>query len=382
MEKVSVAVVASVLFHAVVVSAALAYEPPKRCEPTGAAPIQIELIPAPVLPAPSEPLEVAMLDDSEIEAAAQADAIAPRKLARASISTSATHVDEVQPQVEPPGAIPPTRNPLLDMRRKRADLSIRPEYRDALDHAPAGSAPAVEVAPTGQLDPSGGGTYRSNQGTFSAKVGQDGSVKLKDAKNFNIHIPDPRKLAKLPKMIGQGISDWYAQEDKTPGDTTAQPLRSPGGEQDTKPDSGGTVPILGGGFDVSDALMRRHGQDPYASKKLKYLDSTRAERVQIGTKYRKAQLAQSTQLVQKNIDYLWSRTQDPAARKRGLFELWDDCAETGDASLVEGGRAARQLVLGVIRSKFPAGSAQAFTAAELAALNAKRQSKAAFAPYE
>jgi len=65
-----------------------------------------------------------------------------------------------------------------------------------------------------------------------------------------------------------------------------------------------------------------------------------------------------------------------------LFELWDECAETGDPDLVAGGQAARRLVIGAIRARFPAGSATAFTPAEIAAFARSQQSKATFQPYE
>jgi hypothetical protein len=39
-------------------------------------------------------------------------------------------------------------------------------------------------------------------------------------------------------------------------------------------------------------------------------------------------------------------------------------------------------VLGFIRSKLPAGTTEAFTAAELAHFNKQRKSQTAFAPYE
>ncbi|HEY5948879.1 MAG TPA: hypothetical protein VIV40_25485, partial [Kofleriaceae bacterium] len=139
---------------------------------------------------------------------------------------------------------------------------------------------------------------------------------------------------------------------------------------------------LSGEFDVTDAMMRRHGIDPYSSYKLKVLDDTREERAAIGKRYRTQQLAQSKQLMQKNLERLWSVAQDLAARKQGLFELWDDCAEAGSAELIAGGASARAHVIGFIRSKLPAGSTQAFTADELARFNKQRRSHATFSPYE
>jgi hypothetical protein len=180
-----------------------------------------------------------------------------------------------------------------------------------------------------ELQPDGQGT-KAEHHTFKTKFNPDGSVaSLDDKRNFRFH--------KIP---------------------------------------------LSGEFDITDAMMRHKGIDPYASYKLKVLDETRDERVAIGKRYRTQQLAQSKQLMQKNLERLWAITSDAAARKQGLFELWDDCAETGSDELVAGGISARAYVVGFIRSKLPAGSTDAFTATELAHFNKQRKSRATFAPYE
>ena len=133
-------------------------------------------------------------------------------------------------------------------------------------------------------------------------------------------------------------------------------------------------------FDATDALMRSHGMDPYASKKLKWLDDTREERYRIGKQHKHELLGKSAQLAMKNIDYLWSRTTDLRARKEGLFELWDDCAETGADDLVGGGRAARKLIVGIIRARLT--GSDGYTEPELAAFNARKKSTATFSPYD
>ncbi|HEU0034384.1 MAG TPA: hypothetical protein VFQ53_27365 [Kofleriaceae bacterium] len=363
--------------------------------------VEVEVIdvPAPApTPAVDPTLDVALVDETTLARLEPAPLPAPLPTKRTDrdrprIATSThettgvvvgpTTGEPVQP-VDPYATNPSGKNKYFDMRGHAPDLNLRRDFRDALDHVPAGTAPAPETEATGQLQPSGGGTYRSNQGVFTAKVDADGSVKLKDAKNLRLNFPDPRKIGKLPKAIGNGITNWYAQEDKIPTDPEREGLnknRSSGG--DTRPDHGqtATVPVAGGGFDLGDALMRKKGIDPYASKKLAYLDSTRDERVQIGTRYKQQQLAKSTQIVQKHLDQLWARQPDLAALKQALFELWDDCAEAGEPSVVEAGQAARKIVVGFIRAKLPAGGATAYTAAELVAFNRKRQSKTAFAPY-
>ncbi|HET9621456.1 MAG TPA: hypothetical protein VFP84_08830 [Kofleriaceae bacterium] len=270
---------------------------------------------------------------------------------------------------------------------------LRPELPagqwDAYDHVPRGTAPEVEIH-TGQLHDNGAAGKTSNQGPFTAKVAPDGTVKLSDRANLNVHLALPSA-----KQIASGLQAWYYKPDKTPGaDGQANaPLASalqvsPGATTNTgdpaQPQDRATtaiVPVLGGGFDITDAVMRGHGADPYASKKLKFLDATRDERVQLANKHRAEQLAQVPQIMQRNLAALWAARLDPGARKRALFELWDECVETGDPDAVAAGAAARRLVLGFIRGHLPAGSPDAYTADELAALAKVQQSRAAFTPY-
>src|SRR5262249_5595981 len=97
---------------------------------------------------------------------------------------------------------------------------------------------------------------------------------------------------------------------------------------------------------------------------------------------RKVDLAQSAQRMRQNLAIMWSHTTDPTARKVALFEMWDEIAETGDDDLVHGGVAARAYLVGFVRTKLPAGSADAFSPEELARFNARRHSQAVFAPYD
>jgi hypothetical protein len=180
-----------------------------------------------------------------------------------------------------------------------------------------------------ELQPDGAGT-KSDHDTFHIRYAPDGSARITDKRNLRVET---------------------------------------------------VFPAIAGRFDVTDALMRRQGIDPYASYKMKVLDATRDERVEIGSRYRTQQLARSRELMQNNLTALWARPLDAAARKEALFELWDDCAETGSEELVIAGRAARSQLVGFLRSKLPPGSADAFTADEVARLNARRKSRESFAPY-
>lgn len=168
-----------------------------------------------------------------------------------------------------------------------------------------------------ELKPSGRGTFRAVKRTFTAKVDADGGVALEDRR-----------------------------------------------EQ----------------LDTQDRMMQHLGIDPYAHEKLALLDRTRDQRVAVGERTRSTRLERAAELMKNNIDRLWAIATDLAARKAGLFELWDDCAETGNDEIVAGGAAARTFVIGVIRARLR--GRDAYTAEELARLNAGRRSKAVFAPYE
>ncbi|HEY1547038.1 MAG TPA: hypothetical protein VGG28_04435 [Kofleriaceae bacterium] len=137
---------------------------------------------------------------------------------------------------------------------------------------------------------------------------------------------------------------------------------------------------LGGSFDITDAFMRHHGVDPYAAEKRKFLDDTREERYEIGKRAQHEVLQHSGGLAYEALENVWAKTADVRARKQAVFELWDDCAESGNADLVEGGRAARAMIVAFIQARFV--GADAYTPDELAAFNAKKASRATFAPYE
>ncbi|MEO7729769.1 MAG: hypothetical protein ABIY55_02270, partial [Kofleriaceae bacterium] len=269
------------------------------------------------------------------------------------------------------------RSKLLTMRGPAIEHGLSQAFVDDMVARAKPLAPAVE--PSGELVPSAGGRHRSDQGSFRVDVDKDGTAHLSDAPNLHVGIALPRA-----RDIGNAISQWAEDPYRDPQAPKRQRLGEYKGQgDDTKTTSSNIVPIpiISGGFDVTDALMRRHGQDPYASKKLKVLDATRDERAEIGDKYHREQLVRASQLIKAAADQLWRSGLDVAAKKRQLFELWDDCAEAGAPELIEAGQRARTFLVGYVNAKLPAGSASAFSAAELAELNAHRHSHLVFAPY-
>jgi hypothetical protein len=317
-------------------------------------------------PAEPEPMTVALLSDDTVASATRTMShqrhTPPTGVSRPAIATrsSTTHdgnattiLTPAAPQ-EPP---PLQRNPLMTMRGQRpldtrlsANTPIisddaawgtavdpnNPKWIENASPAQVHAALAERVARREAenhklLRPDGGGTSKIERQPFRIKVAADGTVKIRDKANW------------------QQKSLFYAE------------------------------------FDVTDGLMRKQGIDPYASEKMKLLDATREERVEIGKRYHTQQLARSAELARNNVVRLWSMTADVRERKQGLFELWDDCAEEstsdGSAELAAGGEAARRYLIGFIRSKLPAGSRDAFTPTEIAQLNGQRRSRSRFVPY-
>jgi hypothetical protein len=131
--------------------------------------------------------------------------------------------------------------------------------------------------------------------------------------------------------------------------------------------------------DLTDLVMRAAGQDPYAASKEKALRATFPLRLALAERYRRGQLQLALGELPRRLEQLWAdAARGPAARRRLLFELWDECLEgsAGGGS----GELARATILVFVRRHMPPGSPDSFPLHELAALNAGRQSRALFAP--
>jgi hypothetical protein len=370
MRRLPVAIAISVLGHA----AALAWVvQDSGAHAASLRPMRTSVAAPPATPA-VEPMAVVLLDEQSESTKGGVDVrdegvpAADRTRGRAAISiAAANHRD--QDRSEPAASLPgpgrdrlpgaPPRSPWMTMRRAEppavtgpssdfierfvarskplapppdipgetiaehlADVRARMrragrDHPDQVDALRLEAVALVKQLEAEELKSKGGGTYQADKETFAAKVDRDGKV----------HFEDKRET-----------------------------------------------------LDMQDEMMRRRGIDPYARNKLALLDRTRDQRAALGERRHRDQLAHAAQLAQANIDRLWATTRDAAARRLALFELWDECAETGSEELVAAGAMARALVIGAIRARLRGD--EAYTAAELAQLNARRRSSAVFAPYE
>jgi hypothetical protein len=266
---------------------------------------------------------------------------------------------------------PAAPEPDLDPRR-----AVEGILRDPGPTAPPGPLDAFRrrrpEKTRSELRPDGPDGFTTDEDVFVARTARDGTVAFDDRRNLQVHVPLP-----TPGRIARGLESWY--DSLAPGRPRLGDVdrdeRIPG-----DPGTGGQ-PILGGGFDLTDGVMRASGQDPYAARKIAFLDRTRDERRRLAVAARSEDLREALHRTRADLERLW-RAPGPAAEKRHvLFLLWDECAESGPEEVMATSRAVRGAIVAFVRRRLPAGSADAFTDGELARENARRTSAERFEPY-
>lgn len=366
--RLSPSIVISVGVHALLaVGWWLADAPPERRVEISSNPATVELVePQPV----ETTVEVVMLDTAAL---AQVAPIAPAP------APVATPVVKAKPRTVIAAAVPSTRpeiasvepaarptSSLMDIRkgrdlegRGRDALRLSSDALDRIARGPEGPPPSVvvdnhegaivdpkvkESLVTAEITPGGRGGYKINDLVFKGRIEKDGSVSIKDKRNIQHQFTSWKNVKRVLM--------------------TAGPLG-----------------LLALDFDVTDAMMRKKKIDPYASRKLAFLDETREARVELGKEHRKEVLAKTAIIVRQNLEASWQAITDHEERKRALFEIWDEVDESGDEELVEAGKAARSAVIGFIAARLPRGGEHSFTTADLEQLNSKRKSRSVFKPY-
>jgi hypothetical protein len=138
-------------------------------------------------------------------------------------------------------------------------------------------------------------------------------------------------------------------------------------------------------FDLTDLVMRARHMDPYSYDKGRITDLTRSMRQKMSAVERPRRLAAALARLPGELEALWQRTDLPLGERREtLFQLWDDLLEGGpddDGPELRAATQARAELLRFVRQRLVPGSPGAYTADELARLNAHRRSQARFAPY-
>jgi hypothetical protein len=184
------------------------------------------------------------------------------------------------------------------------------------------------------------GSYRFRGNSFDAVINRDGSLKMKD------RFGSARSVFKYTKM---------------PEDTSRKLNDNTNGTW--------SLSFLEAKYDIFGWLDKKHSKDPYTAERRWFLEHTAALREQLAGRA----LVERTQHALLTI---WSLAGiDFAERRRRTFALWDDSPEDSF------GQRARDTVIKFVREHCPRDSGMGFPDTQLQTLNAKRRSKALFAPY-
>lgn len=146
----------------------------------------------------------------------------------------------------------------------------------------------------------------------------------------------------------------------------------------------------------SEWVFRLRGHDPVVAAKAGMLARTRSFRARLAVAWHKQVLATRLSRLPAELEHLWTDSERSFTQKRALiFRRWDECEDgmlvavsvpvEGDVlsrARADAAARARRAIERFVRTRIPAAGEHAFTSAELQRLNAARQSREPFAPYE
>jgi hypothetical protein len=198
--------------------------------------------------------------------------------------------------------------------------------------------------------------------------------------DLQLHAPPgppapPPGAGKAPKAVSMG-SDLLSM-----GDLIKSWAKNPKEHARARD---GTVQLFHVDADATDLLMRAHGQDPYRLQKERALEATREQRLAAAISERADRQREALASLPATLRQVWNdRSESPRRRREQLFQLWDECDEprSEDDDGAAAGVQARKMIAGFIRAELAANTDRAYPAEELAALNARRQSRERFDPY-
>jgi hypothetical protein len=257
---------------------------------------------------------------------------------------------------EVPAPPPAESAPILDPAR--AARTVVPDLGPPPPPQPLEMrVPTLHISPRpprSELAPDGNGRFRIKDGPVIAHIARDGRVSFEDRSPIGVHIASPRDIK---RRLSAWIENPFAE---APADVP---------------------PIIEGRFELTDLAMRAAGQDPYSARKMALLDRTRDERMALAASENASNLVDALARTPATLERLWRGPGEPRRKRRLLFTLWDECAESGASDVVTTARAVRATIVAFIRHNLPRGSRAGYTGAELEELNAGRTSRERFDPY-
>ncbi len=149
--------------------------------------------------------------------------------------------------------------------------------------------------------------------------------------------------------------------------------------------------------DLYTVVRKAQQRELWSRDKAELLKRTFDLRLLVAIEFAERNVERRLKALYRDLITIWSDDARPAvARRKILFERWDECDEAMAVSLpgFDGethstidelrqgaGLRARTTITGFIRKHLPAGSEDAYDSAELAELNRRRVSRDKFAPY-
>ena len=143
-------------------------------------------------------------------------------------------------------------------------------------------------------------------------------------------------------------------------------------------------------------VMKAEGFEFWATRKKRLLRSTSKMRLQMAVDFASKNIDRQLAQLYRDLLDIWTSSKPPHTRRGLIFATWDDCEEQleidlGDfsdshASKIDelredAGVEARAKIIEFIQRHIPSDSADAFTPAELVAMNRRRRSTERFEPY-
>ena len=128
-------------------------------------------------------------------------------------------------------------------------------------------------------------------------------------------------------------------------------------------------------FDITDALERAAGNDPYAAEKRWFLEETKEMRRELAQQARLDLMTKAKRHLRGQLLVILRDARSLSEKHQAIFELWDDCAPD------EVGTEARTAIEAFVRQEMPQNGPLAFQPAELLAFNSRRYNPDPFQPY-
>jgi hypothetical protein len=200
---------------------------------------------------------------------------------------------------------------------------------------------------------------------FTAVIATDGTVAYRDHPTASVD-PDA-----LPSYDSMGLV-------RDPRSPIPELARRQGGLMETAEPPIIPYASIGGRLDVEGEVRSALGEDPWSAERLQFLDETETLRGELEDRHAALDRASTERAALRRLTARLARIWDGAGsaedRRRRIFEEWDGCTEEG------AGLDARARVLRFVRGRLPTGSVDGYSASELRALNASRESIEPFAP--